>query len=275
MTKTKGNTNTTRANNGKAKKTQSKQDRLQRVMTLQDALSKYPHLVEKDLQWIGRPAMGKIYPHGRFGANRTFNCQRVEAVAVLKKQQMKLTDSCQKEYHKALAVERKKVKRDHERAKAKRWLLRTKKRAKDLKNATAFEKLCRKKAAALKQSADLGRAKNISDSKLPLDLWSKILSSLCEDVELKGIRGPSVIARELVKISLVSKELRAAALPAFQYLSAKCRPIEESLAIGRPCLVWYKRIAAEKPSTSNARKPLGQICLRSCFSDRQGSQVAA
>ena len=48
---------------------------------------------------------------------------------------------------------------------------------------------------------------------------------LVDDLELDGIRGPSTIARELCNVSMTSKELYEASLPAFQKLSKKCNMI--------------------------------------------------
>ena len=60
------------------------------------------------------------------------------------------------------------------------------------------------------------------NSKLPLDVWIRILEHLSDDMQLDDIRGPSVVARDLCNASMTSKDLHAASLPAFQRLSSLC-----------------------------------------------------
>ena len=74
---------------------------------------------------------------------------------------------------------------------------------------------------------DLQHSRN---SLLPLDLWRKILNSFCDDLDFKGVRGPSVIARELSLVSRVSKEVYAASRSAFQHLSTLC-PSTDSIVL--------------------------------------------
>ena len=83
-----------------------------------------------------------------------------------------------------------------------------------------------KQAISQWQKSTLRELQHSHDSLLPLDLWTRILKSLCDEIELKGVRGPSVIARELSLISQVNKELYAASQPAFQHLSNLCPSLD-------------------------------------------------
>ena len=83
-----------------------------------------------------------------------------------------------------------------------------------------------KQAISQWQKSTLRELQHSRDSLLPLDLWTRILKSLCDDIELKGVRGPSVIAREISLISQVNKELYAASQPAFQHLSNLCPSLD-------------------------------------------------
>ena len=65
---------------------------------------------------------------------------------------------------------------------------------------------------------------------LHLDIWEKILKKLCEDLDTKGLRGPSVIARDLINASLTCKELFAAALPAMQHLGQMCPSLPSTVS---------------------------------------------
>ena len=58
-------------------------------------------------------------------------------------------------------------------------------------------------------------------------LWVQILMLVCDDFEEDGVRGASVIARDLCNASCVSKELYIASIPAFQHLSTLCLPLQD------------------------------------------------
>ena len=64
-----------------------------------------------------------------------------------------------------------------------------------------------------------------SGSELPIEIWEMILVAVCKDIDVEGVRGPSVIARDLINASMASKELYSASLPAFQHLSSFCPPM--------------------------------------------------
>ena len=83
-----------------------------------------------------------------------------------------------------------------------------------------------KQAISQWQKSTLQNLQHSRNSLLPLDVWTKILKSFCDDMELEGVRGPSVIARELSLVARVNKELYASSQPAFQYLSNLCPSID-------------------------------------------------
>ena len=224
-----------KVSNPKIKKKPPKKKKAE--MTAFAVFLKYSHLDEKDLQWLGRPAMCSIH-------SRRYDPDQVKHIAALKKQQMKYLAARRKEFQKAELREQKKQKTAAEKFRA---TYRAEKLAREIKEKAARrelaqknEKLCKKVTIRQKAKATPGQ-KRRSESRLPHDIWCKILDSLCENVELEGVRAPSVIARELCTISMVSKELHAASLSALQHLSSKCRTIKESAAIERPYMSWARR----------------------------------
>ena len=86
-----------------------------------------------------------------------------------------------------------------------------------------------KQAISQWPESTLKELQHSGDSLLPLDLWTKIFKIFCDDLEIDGVRGPSVIARELSLISRVNKDFYAASLPAFQHLSNLCLTIESAV----------------------------------------------
>ena len=109
------------------------------------------------------------------------------------------------------------------------------------------EKLLKACKKAEKKHVTISRRKrHCSDSGLPFDIWCKIFECLCDSIELEGVRGPSVVARELIHISMVSKELYTASLCGFQRLSQSCRTIKDSAALARPFLTWRRAEIEEK-----------------------------
>ena len=59
-------------------------------------------------------------------------------------------------------------------------------------------------------------------AKLPLEIWELVLMAVCNDIDPEGVRGPSVVARDLMNASFTCKELYNASQPAFQHLSTFC-----------------------------------------------------
>ena len=91
---------------------------------------------------------------------------------------------------------------------------------------------CEGAIAAWEDKATLHANPN-TKSYLPIDVWGRILEQLCEGLEIEGVRGPSVIARDICNAGRTCKEIHAARIHAFQRLGTLCRPIKESLKIGR------------------------------------------
>ena len=102
---------------------------------------------------------------------------------------------------------------------------------------------CKKSVSQWEQPSEAAVLKSIKHSthcNLPIDVWGKILGYLCENMELDGVRGPSVVARDISSAAISCKEIYAASLPAFQRLSTLCRSISASLQLGER-RVWYRR----------------------------------
>lgn len=71
--------------------------------------------------------------------------------------------------------------------------------------------------------AKLQNVEPVSDSGLPLDVWGLILSKFCEGFEPEGVRGISVIAREICQAREVCKDLLIASDIAFEKLADLCQ----------------------------------------------------
>ena len=84
----------------------------------------------------------------------------------------------------------------------------------------AYTKKCRDVVASWKTAKP--KMDHSKESKLSLDVWSRILEHLCDELQHKDIRGPSVVARDLCNASMTCKDLYAASLSAFQRLSSLC-----------------------------------------------------
>ena len=65
-----------------------------------------------------------------------------------------------------------------------------------------------------------------SGTPLSLDLWTRVLEHLCNDIEPKGVRSVSVIARDLCNAGMTCKELYVSSGQAFHRLASLCPPIE-------------------------------------------------
>ena len=61
-----------------------------------------------------------------------------------------------------------------------------------------------------------------SGSVLPVDVWIIILKKLCNGMERRGVRSPSVIARDICNASQTSKEMWKAGQVALEHLSSLC-----------------------------------------------------
>ena len=95
--------------------------------------------------------------------------------------------------------------------------------------AKAYLDICTAKVKTWQDGA-LTSLPYCSGTSLHLDIWEKILNKLCEDLDTKGLRGPSVIARDLINASLTCKELFAAVLPAMQSLGQMCPSISPTVS---------------------------------------------
>lgn len=61
---------------------------------------------------------------------------------------------------------------------------------------------------------------------LPIDLWTRVLDRLCDDLETEGVRGFSAIARDICNVGLTCKELHSCTENAFRRLSQDCAPVQ-------------------------------------------------
>ena len=59
-------------------------------------------------------------------------------------------------------------------------------------------------------------------SPLPITVWEVILSRLCDDCDVGGLRGPSVVARDLINAAHVWPEAREALPVAWAALATVC-----------------------------------------------------
>ena len=100
----------------------------------------------------------------------------------------------------------------------------------DLKAAELIKRSAKRSAAAQAARRMLAnwkrRREDWGDSSTPLslDLWTRVLQYLCTDIELKGVRGVSVIARDLCNAGMACKELYVSAAQAQHRLAALCHP---------------------------------------------------
>ena len=160
-------------------------------ITYGTALAQYD-LVDVDLRYLGLPASETL-------THRKYDISELEYAAAKKKA---WAENCKKEKEAKKAAERAVQKRKRD------------------SSQIAEEMLSR-----WQKKGKLEDLKPQSDSKLPADIWIKILETLSSDIEPEGVRGPSVIARDLCNVSRVNKELYIASLPAFQRLGHLCPPI--------------------------------------------------
>ena len=154
-------------------------------------------LVDRDLQYLGLPACARPY-------YRKYDISELEYISAKKK----------------AWAESRKIEKEAERAA---------KEAKSIKEREAERQAGEASISHWQEKSKLDNLKPQSDSKLPADIWRKILEMLSSDIELEGVRGPSVIARDLCNVSRVNKELYIASLPAFQHLGSLCETIQQSL----------------------------------------------
>ena len=158
-------------------------------------------LSEADLQWLGRPALSEPYA-------RVYNDQELLKLAAIKEG---FQNSKQDEINQQREVEREmRLKRQAQiDAESQEWNVAMKQWHIDL----------------------LEEIQHSHISTLPLDIWERILKSLCDDIELYGVRAPSVIARDISNASIVNKEIYAASLPAFKHLSSLCSPLKNMIRL--------------------------------------------
>ena len=167
-------------------------------ITFATAQKKYG-LVAGDLQYLGLPASEKPW-------DRKYDTEELKYIAAKKKA-----------FEKNCKIEGEAKKAAEESAKIKE-------REQEQQAGVNFLKKWQEK----RKLTDL---KPQSDSKLPADIWIKILKLMSTDLELNGVRGPSVIARDLCNVSRVNKELYIASLPAFEHLSSLCKPIQTEIQL--------------------------------------------
>ena len=94
-----------------------------------------------------------------------------------------------------------------------------------------------------------------SGSSLPLDIWEHILKLLCRDIEVVGVRLPSVVARDICNASLASKELWTASQTALQHLSSLSSARSEEFALALGCTLksdWNDFLS--RPQLTNAEE---------------------
>ena len=70
-------------------------------------------------------------------------------------------------------------------------------------------------------SSDRGRTEKYS-SRIPLDVLSSILVRLCDDFETDGVRGVSVVARDICNACLAFPDMIVASRTAFGVLASQC-----------------------------------------------------
>lgn len=89
------------------------------------------------------------------------------------------------------------------------------------------KRVARELAAKCKQtidswnSSERGQA-GTYNSRLSLDLWSSVLIKLSDDIELDGVRGVSVVARDICNACLSCPDMKAASHLAFKSLADRC-----------------------------------------------------
>ena len=166
-------------------------------ITYAAALKDYD-LLDGDLRYLGLPA-------SEIRMNRKYDISELENAAAKKKA---WAESCKKEKEAKKAAER----------------------AVQLKKRDSERQAAERKLSQWQKKSKLEDLKPQSDSKLPADIWIRILETLSSDIEPEGVRGPSVIARDLCNVSRVNKELYLASLPAFQHLGHLCPPINCSFS---------------------------------------------
>ena len=224
-------------------KAKTQHPRRESKITGHAVFEKYPHLLQSDVSYLGRPVLEPIL-------DRVYNAKDVKYVADLKQKQTTFMDARKAEYWKVREIEWDKYRTEREKARVVDRAERIRKqelvKSERLDKSEKLLKACKK--AEKKRTTISRRKRHCSDSGLPFDIWCKIFECLCDSIELEGVRGPSVVARELIHISLVSKELYTASLSGFQRLSQSCRTIKDSAALARPFLTWRRaEIEGKKP----------------------------
>ena len=65
------------------------------------------------------------------------------------------------------------------------------------------------------------------DTSLPVDVWSAVMMKLCDDIEIDGVRGVSVVARDICNACLSCSDMKAASPLAFARLAFHCPNLPE------------------------------------------------
>ena len=164
-----------------------------------------------DLTSLGRPASKPI-------RERKYDRKQVRYLASLK--QSFKTD-LRKEKQAQRLEKKKQAQRSDELSKYFQKLQLKKKEADELASQTLFQNGQKMKNRETAPKTDAG---------LIYDVWYKIMEWLCHDIEPNGIRAASVIARDLVNMSVVNKELFTISKSAFKFLSTLCVPISKSVS---------------------------------------------
>lgn len=66
---------------------------------------------------------------------------------------------------------------------------------------------------------------------LPFDILSLILIKLCDDIETDGVRGVSVVARDICNVCLAFSDLGVASRSAFEELAIRCHSLNDGRTI--------------------------------------------
>ena len=183
-------------------------------------------LTERDVYWLAALSGADV-------GNLKYNDRLLQMVASLKErfEKARSLEKCGK-------AKARRVKRDATIARkselsAAEDLLGTARLAKDCERAMIYHGQCKQMNkywhTIATYSNEMQHSPDYSNSPLPFDLWMKVMMTLCDDLEINGIRGISVIARELSLAARVNKEFYAASLPAFKHLSNLCPSLDSLL----------------------------------------------
>ena len=163
-----------------------------------EALEQFHPIHDRDLQFLGRPCLNDI-------ENRQYARSELACIAEIKRRYAEDVAK-ETEVRKLEAAAAVKAKKKADQARQKEFM--------------AAGQNLKSKIAAFRPS---------SDCHLPEDVWITILKLLCNDIEFDGVKGPSVIARDLCNVRSVNKELYRASAPALQHLNTICSSIKNKV----------------------------------------------